>query len=383
MILHLNRNAFAFSLAGLAFLLYFSVFANARVKHVYKLMLMDYRGNTKIEYTTSDPSTYIVYNGGSALIKGFRVLERWSVHVDASLYGQSLVDLDPAQYRKAVVSSSLNATRAVSPSATTAVNAQMLQVNDNSIRTPPLATIDVNSDLLNNSFVGSRLASRQDKDRFAKVGGFGKTTRVSYLVTPAIQGVAVTSIDGETADIPQETGLDFDLSQPLTVIPEANKLGKSIYAGSVSTQRKDLAQKDLLVKKLDSTVLRRLRRYDRLITHAAAQNGLDPNLLKALVYIESAGNYKAVSPKRAMGLTQLRIPTAREMGVKNVFNPQQNLLGGAKYLSQQLKAFKNESTALAAYNAGPTRVRRGNTLPTETRSYVKRVLAVRNILASR
>ena len=383
MILHLNRNAFAFPLAGLAFLLYFSVFANARVKHVYKLMLMDYRGNTKIEYTTSDPSTYIVYNGGSALIKGFRVLERWSVHVDASLYGQSLVDLDPAQYRKAVVSSSLNATRAVSPSATTAVNAQMLQVNDNSIRTPPLATIDVNSDLLNNSFVGSRLASRQDKDRFAKVGGFGKTTRVSYLVTPAIQGVAVTSIDGETADIPQETGLDFDLSQPLTVIPEANKLGKSIYAGSVSTQRKDLAQKDPLVKKLDSTVLRRLRRYDRLITHAAAQNGLDPNLLKALVYIESAGNYKAVSPKRAMGLTQLRIPTAREMGVKNVFNPQQNLLGGAKYLSQQLKAFKNESTALAAYNAGPTRVRRGNTLPTETRSYVKRVLAVRNILASR
>ena len=381
MILHLNRNAFAFPLAGLAFLLYFSVFANARVKHVYKLMLMDYRGNTKIEYTTSDPSTYIVYNGGSALIKGFRVLERWSVHVDASLYGQSLVDLDPAKYRKAVVSSSLNATRSVSPSTTTAVNAQMLQVNDNSSRTSPLATIDINSDLLNNSFVGARLASRQNKDRFAKVGGFGKTTRVSRLVTPGIQGVAVTSVDGETADISQETGLD--LSQPLTVIPKANELGKSIYAGSVSTQRKDLAQKDLLVKKLDSTVLRRLRRYDRLITHAAAQNGLDPNLLKALVYIESAGNYKAVSPKRAMGLTQLRIPTAREMGVKNVFNPQQNLLGGAKYLSQQLKAFKNESTALAAYNAGPTRVRRGNTLPTETRSYVKRVLAVRNILASR
>ena len=381
MILHLNRNAFAFSLAGLAFLLYFSVFANARVKHVYKLMLMDYRGNTKIEYTTSDPSTYIVYNGGSALIKGFRVLERWSVHVDASLYGQSLVDLDPAKYRKAVVSSSLNATRSVSPSTTTAVNAQMLQVNDNSSRTSPLATIDINSDLLNNSFVGPRLAARQNKDRFAKVGGFGKTTRVSHLVTPGIQGVAVTSVDGETADISQETGLD--LSQPLTVIPKANELGKSIYAGSVSTQRKDLAQKDLLVKKLDSTVLRRLRRYDRLITHAAAQNDLDPNLLKALVYIESAGNYKAVSPKRAMGLTQLRIPTAREMGVKNVFNPQQNLLGGAKYLSQQLKAFKNESTALAAYNAGPTRVRRGNTLPTETRSYVKRVLAVRNILASR
>ena len=381
MILHLNRNAFAFPLAGLAFLLYFSVFANARVKHVYKLMLMDYRGNTKIEYTTSDPSTYIVYNGGSALIKGFRVLERWSVHVDASLYGQSLVDLDPAKYRKAVVSSSLNATRSVSPSATTAVNAQMLQVNDNSSRTSPLATIDINSDLLNNSFVGARLASRQNKDRFAKVGGFGKTTRVSHLVTPGIQGVAVTSVDGETADISQETGLD--LSQPLTVIPKANELGKSIYAGSVSTQRKDLAQKDLLVKKLDSTVLRRLRRYDRLITHAAAQNDLDPNLLKALVYIESAGNYKAVSPKRAMGLTQLRIPTAREMGVKNVFNPQQNLLGGAKYLSQQLKAFKYESTALAAYNAGPTRVRRGNTLPTETRSYVKRVLAVRNILASR
>ena len=126
-----------------------------------------------------------------------------------------------------------------------------------------------------------------------------------------------------------------------------------------------------------------MRRYDRLITHAASRNGVDPNLLKALVYIESAGNYKAVSPKRAIGLTQLRIPTAREMGVINVFNPQQNLLGGAKYLSQQLKTFKDESMALADYNAGPTRVRRSKTLPTETRSYVKRVLAVRNILASK
>ncbi|MBB15130.1 hypothetical protein CMK22_07645 [Candidatus Poribacteria bacterium] len=377
MILHSNRKVFSLSLVGFAFLLCFSAFVNARVKHVYKLMLMDYRGNTKIEYTTSDPSTYIAYNGGSALIKGFRVLEHWSVHVDSSLYGQSLVDLEPAKYRQALVRSNLNVISPLSPSAAAAVNAQILPANSSSSQTVASATLDVNSNLLNNSFVATPLFSRQDRARFAKIGKFDKVVRVSQLVTPRIQDVVVTAFDDRIADI--SPAADSNLSQP-----KVNESGGSISAEASLARSKDLPKlKVPLVKKLDSTILRRLRRYDRLITHAATRNGLDPNLLKALVYIESAGNYKAVSPKRAMGLTQLRIPTAREMGVKNIFNPQQNLLGGAKYLSQQLKTFKNESTALAAYNAGPTRVRRGNTLPFETRSYVNKVLAVRNILASK
>ena len=377
MILHSNRKVFSLSLVGFAFLLCFSAFVNARVKHVYKLMLMDYRGNTKIEYTTSDPSTYIAYNGGSALIKGFRVLEHWSVHVDSSLYGKSLVDLEPAKYRQALVRSNLNVISPLSPSAAAAVNAQILPANSSSSQTVASATLDVNSNLLNNSFVATPLFSRQDRARFAKIGKFDKVVRVSQLVTPRIQDVVVTAFDDRIADI--SPAADSNLSQP-----KVNESGGSISAEASLARFKDLPKlKVPLVKKLDSTILRRLRRYDRLITHAATRNGLDPNLLKALVYIESAGNYKAVSPKRAMGLTQLRIPTAREMGVKNIFNPQQNLLGGAKYLSQQLKTFKNESTALAAYNAGPTRVRRGNTLPFETRSYVNKVLAVRNILASK
>ena len=257
------------------------------------------------------------------------------------------------------------------------MNAQILPANSSSSQTVASATLDVNSNLLNNSFVATPLFSRQDRARFAKIGKFDKVVRVSQLVTPRIQDVVVTAFDDRIADI--SPAADSNLSQP-----KVNESGGSISAEASLARSKDLPKlKVPLVKKLDSTILRRLRRYDRLITHAATRNGLDPNLLKALVYIESAGNYKAVSPKRAMGLTQLRIPTAREMGVKNIFNPQQNLLGGAKYLSQQLKTFKNESTALAAYNAGPTRVRRGNTLPFETRSYVNKVLAVRNILASK
>ena len=377
MILHSNRKVFSLSLVGFAFLLCFSAFVNARVKHVYKLMLMDYRGNTKIEYTTSAPSTYIAYNGGSALIKGFRVLEHWTVHADSSLYGQSLVDLEPAKYRQALVSSNLNVISPPSSSVPAVVNAQILPANSGSSQPVASATLDVNSNLLNNSFVATPLFSRQDRARFAKIGKFDKVVRVSQLVTPRIQDVVVTAFDDRIADI--SPAADSNLSQP-----KVNESGGSISAEASLARSKDLPKlKVPLVKKLDSTILRRLRRYDRLITHAATRNGLDPNLLKALVYIESAGNYKAVSPKRAMGLTQLRIPTAREMGVKNIFNPQQNLLGGAKYLSQQLKTFKNESTALAAYNAGPTRVRRGNTLPFETRSYVNKVLAVRNILASK
>jgi soluble lytic murein transglycosylase-like protein len=67
--------------------------------------------------------------------------------------------------------------------------------------------------------------------------------------------------------------------------------------------------------------------------------------------------------------------------VHNVFDPRQNLLGGAKYLDQQLQSFGNEMAALAAYNAGPNRIRRGS-LPPETREYVKKVLAVKNLLGS-
>jgi hypothetical protein len=112
---------------------------------------------------------------------------------------------------------------------------------------------------------------------------------------------------------------------------------------------------------------------DELITKIAIETGLDPKLLHALVIIESAYNTRAVSPVGARGLTQLMPGTAAELGVRDVFNTEQNLRAGARYLAIQIGRFSDIRLALAAYNAGPNRVARLGRIPdfTETQNYVR------------
>lgn len=101
---------------------------------------------------------------------------------------------------------------------------------------------------------------------------------------------------------------------------------------------------------------------------------IPPGLLGALVRAESGGRQNARSPVGAIGLTQLMPSTARGLGV-DPHNPASNLEGGAKYLSQQLRRFKDVNKALAAYNAGPGAVQRYGGIPPykETRQYVERL----------
>jgi soluble lytic murein transglycosylase-like protein len=114
-----------------------------------------------------------------------------------------------------------------------------------------------------------------------------------------------------------------------------------------------------------------------LATAAARRHGLDPDLVLALVQVESAFRPDAISPKGAQGLTQLMPGTARELGVKDALDPAQNLDGGARYLRQLLTRYGGDvKRALAAYNAGPGAVDRHQGVPPfrETRQYVRRVL---------
>ncbi|MEQ7154501.1 lytic transglycosylase domain-containing protein [Brevundimonas aurifodinae] len=112
------------------------------------------------------------------------------------------------------------------------------------------------------------------------------------------------------------------------------------------------------------------------IATAAERHGLDPKLLHALVVVESAYRNEACSPVGACGLAQLMPGTAAELGVHDRFDPAENLSGGAAYLARQMLRFGDLRLALAAYNAGPSRVARLGRIPDirETQEYVVSVV---------
>jgi soluble lytic murein transglycosylase-like protein len=121
--------------------------------------------------------------------------------------------------------------------------------------------------------------------------------------------------------------------------------------------------------------------YNRIINRKSDKYGIEPSLIKAVIQVESSWNSKAVSHAGAMGLMQIMPTTAKDMNIRNPFNPEDNIDGGARYLRYLLDKFNgNLIHAIAAYNAGPTRVARHRGIPPikETRQYVKRVLSLYN-----
>jgi soluble lytic murein transglycosylase-like protein len=122
-------------------------------------------------------------------------------------------------------------------------------------------------------------------------------------------------------------------------------------------------------------------RFDELIRQAAAREGVDPKLVKAVARAESNLDPQAVSPSGAKGVMQLMDSTARAVGVTNAFDPAQNIAGGARYLKQMLNRYGGDvKKALAAYNAGPGAVDSHGGIPPyqETQHYVQRVLRLRD-----
>ena len=121
----------------------------------------------------------------------------------------------------------------------------------------------------------------------------------------------------------------------------------------------------------------RADRYAPLILKHASKHGIAPELVSAVVRVESCYDRHAVSRSGAQGLMQLMPATAIELGVNDSFDPEQNLAGGVRYLAKMMGRFnQNVRLGLAAYNAGPEAVAAFNDVPPfpDTVSYVNRIL---------
>jgi hypothetical protein len=118
---------------------------------------------------------------------------------------------------------------------------------------------------------------------------------------------------------------------------------------------------------------------ESMILRKSREHGVDGNLIRAVIQMESGGKANVVSSAGAMGLMQLMPSTARMLGVENAFDPEQNIDGGVRYLQMMLERFNgDEKLALAAYHSGPGRVEQYGGIPPFpiVNRYVKTVSAI-------
>ena len=183
-------------------------------------------------------------------------------------------------------------------------------------------------------------------------------------------------INGMTGEIPRTETLPF---QPFGMLGGLQTMNSLQYAGPNGVYVPENIQSIFgpsYTNRYDAPVSTVENDFSDFIRQAAQKYSLPENLITSVIKQESNFNSSAVSHAGAMGLMQLMPGTARLLGVQDGFDPEQNIMGGAKYLRQMLDQFGNVETALAAYNSGPGNIRKYGGIPPfkETEQYVAKVL---------
>ncbi len=185
------------------------------------------------------------------------------------------------------------------------------------------------------------------------------------------------------------SSLDFTLRRINSIEQGFNSLFPAQKTENVATSKEAQEFKEILDKTSTTTTTSKQTNVanaqpisregiEDLIEKYADKNDLDVDFVRAVIKQESGFNPKATSKAGAMGLMQLMPSTARGLGVRDAYNPEENIMGGTKYLKSLMTKFDgNPELALAAYNAGPYTVQKYNGIPpySETQRYVKNVMA--------
>ncbi|MDR2862170.1 MAG: lytic transglycosylase domain-containing protein [Syntrophobacterales bacterium] len=169
----------------------------------------------------------------------------------------------------------------------------------------------------------------------------------------------IQSVSTDGLNSPQKENWELFLSRYAAGM-ESNKKEEQISPAVVEPERKRYSS---------------FASIERFVQKAAAAHDVDPGLIRSVIQVESNFDASARSPKGAMGLMQLMPGTAKELGVNDPYDPEENIMGGTRYLKKLLNRYNGDvSLALAAYNWGMGNLEsRPARMPEETKNYIKQV----------